>query len=276
MILDTISFPTLTETDQQLPIFCTSVGHWDNQESIDRDSFPDFQWLQVTSGEGGLYIGEERFSVKAGQGFCLFPHVRHRYYAVHEPWEVYFLSFNGAMAEALLGQAGIHRSGVYSTADGEMIVSHLRSLYTLTQSGRAFLGIECSKLVYLFLLDLIKVIMVSSQSAGQHYSKLQPVLRHIEANIGSVITIKELAAQIDVTPQYLCLLFKNAMGLRPMAFVNRERINRSKELMFRENEHKMQEIAALVGFESASYFSYVFRKYEGVSPEQFKKIHGIR
>ncbi|MNW17971.1 HTH-type transcriptional activator Btr [compost metagenome] len=61
-----------------------------------------------------------------------------------------------------------------------------------------------------------------------------------------------------------------------MEYVNRERINRSKELMFRESDIKMHEIAQRVGFDSPSYFSSVFRRIEGLSPEQFKKIHGMR
>ncbi|WP_173275368.1 AraC family transcriptional regulator [Paenibacillus sp. NEAU-GSW1] len=275
--MDTISFPTLTEADRLLPIYPDIVGHWDNQETIDRpDGFSHFQWLQVTAGEGELVIGEERFTIKAGQGFCLFPNVPHRYYATREPWDIYFLSFGGDLAPHLLKQAGITESGVFSTTGSEIIVSHMRSIYAMTQSENAFLGLECSKLVYMFLLDLMKVIRISSHSAEHNFAKLRPVIQYIEANTGAVITINDLAGCIDVTPQYLCLLFKKTMRMRPMEYVNRERINRSKEIMFRESEHKLNDIASMVGFDSASYFSSVFRKLEGISPEQFKKIHGIR
>jgi AraC family transcriptional regulator of arabinose operon len=46
--------------------------------------------------------------------------------------------------------------------------------------------------------------------------------------------------------------------------------------MFKEGSIKMQEVARRSGFESPSYFSSVFKRLEGLSPEQFKKIHGIR
>ncbi|MFX3634059.1 MAG: AraC family transcriptional regulator [Candidatus Pristimantibacillus sp.] len=274
--MDTIAFPIMTETDLHLPLYVNIIGHWDNQEPIDRpEGFPDFQWLQVTSGEGELFIGDTRYTVKAGQGFCLFPDVPHSYYAIREPWDTYFISLNGSLSKELFRQAGITESGVYSTADSEIINSHLRNMYAITQSDRSFLGLEISKLVYMFMLDLIKVIMVSSNSVEQSYSKLHPVIQHIEANADRVITIQDLSDCIGVTPQYLCLLFKKAMRMRPMEYVNRERVNRSKEIMFHKSEFKMHEIASMVGFDSASYFSSVFRKLEGVSPEQFKKTHGI-
>lgn len=64
--------------------------------------------------------------------------------------------------------------------------------------------------------------------------------------------------------------------MRPMEYVNRERINKSKEWMFREPGMKMHEIATRVGFDNASYFSSVFKRISGMSPEHFKKFHGMR
>ncbi len=276
-IIDTMVFPILTETDTTLPVYLTSIGHWSNQEPIDRpDGYPHFQWLQVMSGTGELHVGGQKMTVRAGQGFCLFPNEPHQYFAVQEPWDIHWLSFRGSLSDTLFRQAGITQSGVYSTADHDMIVTHMKNIYAMTQSDRAFLGLECSKLIYMFLLDLMKVIMVSSHSVEQNYFKLQPVFQYIEANYNRLVTIKDLASCIDVTPQYLCLLFKKAMKMRPMEYVNRERINRSKELMFNESDVKMHEIARRVGFDTPSYFSSVFRRLEGLSPEQFKKIHGMR
>jgi AraC family transcriptional regulator of arabinose operon len=274
--MDKLVFPTLADADRKLPLYTDIIGHWDNQETIDRpQGFPHYQWLQVTGGEGELWIGEERYTVKAGQGFCLFPGVPHRYSTIREPWDIYFISFGGSMSKEMLALAGIKEPGLYSVTDSEMIVAHLRGILAMAQSGLPFLGIECSKLVYLFLLDLMKVIQVSTQSAQQYYTKLNPVIRYIEEHIDSIMSIQELSSRIDVTPQYLCRLFKQSMGMRPMEYVNRERINRSKELMFLGREYKMHEIAFMVGFESASYFSSVFKKLENMSPEQFKKMHGI-
>ncbi|MGO4540531.1 AraC family transcriptional regulator [Paenibacillus sp. 2TAB19] len=275
--MDTMVFPTLTEADTTLPLYLTSIGHWSNQETIDRpDGYPHFQWLQVMNGAGILQVGEHKMSVQAGQGFCLLPGDPHAYYATEEPWEIFWLSFRGDLSETMLRQAGIKQSGVYSTADHDMMLTHMKNIFAMTQSGRSFLGLECSKLVYMFLLDLMKVILVSSQSAEHHILKLKPVLKYIEDNYDKLITIKDLAACIDITPQYLCLLFKKALKMRPLEYVNRERINRSKELMFHESDIKMNEIARRVGFDSPSYFSSVFKRLEGLSPEQFKKIHGMR
>jgi AraC family transcriptional regulator of arabinose operon len=168
------------------------------------------------------------------------------------------------------------QSGVHATTDPDILVTHMKSIYSVAISGHPFAGMECSKLVYAFLLDLMRSVWTSSPSATHNYLKLHPVIQFTEANCHRPITIDEMANQIGVSAQYLCHLFKVTLRMRPMEYVNRERINKSKEWMFRDPGMKMQEIATRVGFDNASYFSSVFKRISGMSPEQFKKFHGMR
>ena len=55
-----------------------------------------------------------------------------------------------------------------------------------------------------------------------------------------------------------------------MNYVNYAKINAAKE-MLRESNDKVYEIAAKLGFESAFYFSKVFKKIEGCSPREYRK-----
>ncbi|BBI33025.1 AraC family transcriptional regulator [Cohnella abietis] len=276
--MDAPVFPTLTDTDSKLPVYLTSIGHWGNQERTKRpEGFPDYQWLQVVSGTGELIVGGQQYIVKAGQGFFLFPHESHSYHSLTEPWELYWVSFNGsAMSTLLLHQADVTQSGVYTVTDPDILLTHIRSIYTIASTGRPFVSLECSKLLYSFMLDLVKSVWSKTPSTAQSYMKLHPVIQYIEANVNRPITIDEMADCIEVSAQYLCQLFKTTMKMRPMEYVNRERINKSKEWMFRDPTLRMQEIAHLVGFDSPSYFSSVFKKVAGMSPEQFKRFHGIR
>jgi AraC-like DNA-binding protein len=237
--------------------------------------FPDFQWLQVLSGTGELRIGDRLFTVKPGQGFFLFPREQHLYNPVTEPWDVHWIAFNGSLITPLLRQVGITQSGVHQVFAPDNLIMQMKNLYATSISGHPFLGMECSKQLYAFLLDLTRSIWMSATSSSPDPMKLHPVTQYIEENCHRPVTISELADCIGVSSQYLCHLFKITLNMRPMEYVNRERIHKSKEWMFREPTLKIQEIAARVGFDNPSYFSSVFRKLEGVSPERFKKSHGM-
>ncbi|MFC5467942.1 AraC family transcriptional regulator [Cohnella suwonensis] len=273
--MNKLSFPNVTELDAELPLYLTSIGHWDYQERTRRpEGFPDYQWLQADAGAGELIVGDKRYAVKPGQGFFLFPREAHLYQPVADNWGVHWMSFNGGLVPSLLRQAGIIRSGVFALSAPERIIAHFDQIHALSLSRIPLLGMEISKLLYAFLLDLSRSVRTGASSADHRLAKLQPVVRFIEANSHRPISIDEMAGAIDVSVQYLCQLFKVGMRMRPMEYVNRERIKRSKEWMFREPGIKMREVAAKVGFDNPSYFSSVFKRIEGMSPEQFKLSHG--
>jgi YesN/AraC family two-component response regulator len=104
---------------------------------------------------------------------------------------------------------------------------------------------------------------------------MQPVIDYIEANYNRVITLKELADVIKISPQHLCLLFKNTYKMRPFEYLNKVRISKSKDLMFAGGDLQIDNLAQMVGYDSSSYFCAVFKEIEGISPGKFKKLHGI-
>ncbi|MFB9277840.1 AraC family transcriptional regulator [Cohnella cellulosilytica] len=265
------SFPIVTESDSRLPLYLTSIGHWEYQERTRRPGgFPDYQWLQAISGTGELEVDGTRRQVKPGQGFFLLPNETHVYYPTSEPWGLHWIAFNGSLMPSWMNHSGIRRSGVYALSDPDSLIAQMKAIYAMSLTGRPFLGAECSKLLYALLLDLSRNAKTGSSSSPRHDQKLQPVIRFIEDNCHRVLSIDEMAARIGVSAQYLCHLFKRVFQLRPMEYVNRERINRSKELMLNEPQLKLREVAHRVGFDSPSYFSSVFKKIVGMSPEQFR------
>lgn len=105
--------------------------------------------------------------------------------------------------------------------------------------------------------------------------RIKPVLQHIDRNLHEALQLKDLAEVISVSPQYLCRLFQNTLQLRPIEYVNQQRVNRSKQLMFSERDKKVYEIARQVGFDNTSYFCSVFRQVSGMSPKEFMSLHGL-
>lgn len=82
----------------------------------------------------------------------------------------------------------------------------------------------------------------------------------------------ELADLIDLSPQYLCRLFKECLSLRPFEYLARKRIQQAKLLLL-EDKLNINEIAAEVGYNDCSYFCAVFKKHEMLSPAEFRSLH---
>ena len=96
------------------------------------------------------------------------------------------------------------------------------------------------------------------------------IVSHIEKNYAKNLPLKEIAQAVELSPNYICELFKREMGINLSAYIMRYRISRAKELLVSTNL-KSYEIAERTGFSDESYFSRSFKKVTGQSPYEFRK-----
>lgn len=84
------------------------------------------------------------------------------------------------------------------------------------------------------------------------------------------ITLDDIAVAGTVCRSRCCTLFNTYVGQTPNAYLTRYRIQKSCE-MLKETKRTICEIAMACGFQSASYFSSIFRKQIGLIPQQYRK-----
>ncbi|AZK48402.1 AraC family transcriptional regulator [Paenibacillus lentus] len=256
-----------------LPVYATTLGYWRHQpETVRSDGFPDYQLHQVIEGKGELIIRDESYIVGPGDAFLLYPGISHCYAPISRQWQVAWVSFNGREAGNMLLHAGISESGPRKLKE-EGWLPVMKQLLLLNEN-EAFAHLEYSKLLYALLMDLKRTLQLP-MNQDYEMARIKPVLEYVDGHLHRALQLSDLAEVISVSPQYLCRLFQNTLQLRPMVYVNQQRINRSKQLMFSERDMKIYEIARRVGFENTSYFCSVFRKISGMSPKEFMRLHGL-
>lgn len=93
--------------------------------------------------------------------------------------------------------------------------------------------------------------------------------RYINAHFTEKLTLAQISKDIHANGSYLSRLYKTKTGQNLFDAINKMRIEKSKELML--SGYKIYEAAQLVGIDDVSYFSRVFKKYEGCSPREYEK-----
>jgi AraC-type DNA-binding domain-containing proteins len=92
----------------------------------------------------------------------------------------------------------------------------------------------------------------------------------IHQHYDSKIALSDIASAGAVCRSRCCELFSRYVGQTPNTYLMRYRIQKSCE-MLRETNRSVCEIAIACGFESASYFSYVFRRETGSAPQDYRR-----
>lgn len=97
---------------------------------------------------------------------------------------------------------------------------------------------------------------------------------YIRKNPDKRLSLNDVAAVFNFSPGYLSQLFSQNGETSFVEFVTETRISAAKEMMA-STDLKIYEISERLGFESAFYFSKVFKKIEGVSPRTYlQKLRG--
>ncbi|MFW5693517.1 MAG: AraC family transcriptional regulator [Alkalispirochaeta sp.] len=266
---------TPTEVENELPFQLIGAGCDFYQYPIERPfGFPVFQWIQTIRGRGVLEAPSLRGEAGPNQGLLLYPDEEHTYYALEEPWYVHWISFSGHHIPSMLHYLDMNRTGIYGISDSTITASRIRKALSTLQSDYPLRGIDGSAIIYQLLLDFLKHIQhPGEESRETDVTRLKPALDLIESEMHRPLSLEDLAGTVGVTPQYFCDLFRSVTSRRPTEYVNQRRVDRAKELLLREPKTRVHDIGRRVGFESDSYFSTVFRKYEGISPRTYRETN---
>lgn len=84
------------------------------------------------------------------------------------------------------------------------------------------------------------------------------------------ISLEFISKKFFLNSTYFCELFKKEIGYSFNKYLNKIRIEKAKELLGNQDV-KPTDVAELVGFKELSYFCSVFKKFEGMTPSEFKK-----
>lgn len=108
------------------------------------------------------------------------------------------------------------------------------------------------------------------ESSNQSGHVLKLAIAYIDAHYcEESISLNEVAAQAGVSPNHLSAVFSQKMQKTLIEYITGKRIEKAKKLL-KTTSIPTGNVALEVGYKDARYFSFVFKKTQGLSPREYR------
>lgn len=99
--------------------------------------------------------------------------------------------------------------------------------------------------------------------------RMLDAMRYMDERVTEVFSIDEAARHVRLSPRQFREQFRRETGFPPIEYLERQRVERAKQLLA-SPEATVKSIAFALGYGGSSYFSAVFKRFTGKTPKQFR------
>lgn len=132
--------------------------------------------------------------------------------------------------------------------------------------------LQSEKTAVNYIVRIIKkALELREKTASNRYGDIVgEVMDYIEQNYADEeLSLNLLASHVNFSPNHLSMIFSQQTGKTFIKYLTDLRMNKAKELL-RCTGKRSSSIAVEVGYRDPHYFSYLFKKTQGITPTQYR------
>ena len=233
--------------------------------------------VYVMYGEGELVYEGKKYELRSGDVVFIDCRKAYSHSTGMNPnaglWSLRWCHFYGPSMPAIYAKY-CERGGlpVIRGADVSQYAAILTDIYTLASSSDYIRDMRINGK----LNDLLTLLMESSWHRGAHTNApkkmdISLVKSFLDEHYKEKLSLESVASHFFIDKHYLARLFKEQYGVTLVTYLQQVRITHAKR-MLRFTNKSIEEIGLECGIGELNYFSRVFKKLEGVSPSEFRRV----
>lgn len=237
----------------------------------------EYQLIYITRGEGrfkSANIGSAR--LEAGMLIMLFPGEWHTYQPVLDKgWDTYWVGFRGSFPDNLIEHHFFSKkSPVYDLGFNERIVELFKEIIEISKQEKTGFQ-QMIGGITMHLLGVIYYIIRNNLFQDKDIvSQIERARMIMWENPGGEMCPDDIASSLNMSYSWFRRMFKQYTGLSPAQYQLQVKLQKAKALLIGSSK-TVKEIAFILDFESANYFTFFFKQKTGTTPIEFRKIrHG--
>ena len=238
----------------------------------------DYQFIYLASGKGYFYFNGKKATVLEA-GYMVLYHPgeaqKYIYYGKDKP-EIYWMHFTGTGVESLFTMHGIDSASnvIYSGIHPDYIHIFKMIIWEL-QSQKEFYQ-ESACLYFNKLLIMLGRFghKDSLFTPNAPALEIEQATSYLREHYQETINIENYIENLCLSNSSFYRKFKLYTGQTPLQYLLDIRLSNAKKLS-ETTDYSIGEIALIVGYDNALYFSRLFHKHEGIAPKEYRiKIRG--
>src|SRR5690606_18016077 len=238
-----------------------------------------YHFVLFTAGGGQHSIDFDTFDVVPWQIYFMSPGQIHTWDFKGE-MEGYVVNFEADIFNAILQRSdylshysflsGLVQNDVFEVREDDR--DHIIHILERLRSQKQDKDFVCISLLYLFhIFEQQRKGVASERMPAYNHTLLRNFLNLVEEHYKTLRLPKEYADMLYITPNHLNALCKEKLGFSAGEIIRNRVILEAKRLLVIE-DYSVSEIAYDLNFKDNSYFTKFFKKKEGMTPEEFRKI----
>lgn len=239
----------------------------------------DCELFTVKLGEASLTVGGEEFILRDGESVIVNPYEIHSVVAVSDAVEYFCITFSLSVLTAvkqhpitelceklLLGEVRFNNK-IDSAEIFDMMIEIELLFSEKTTGWELFISAD----IFRIFAILISNGECTPTKSGRKNLFSRHVNEFIEERYRDRITSHDAAIALSYDQSYFCRLFKSSFGKSFGDYLTFFRINKAKELLL--SGTSVSETAMKTGFDSASYFTRVFKNHTSMLPSKYAEYY---
>jgi len=125
------------------------------------------------------------------------------------------------------------------------------------------------ELISPLLLAVERLDLKEQSGTLLHNRTIEQAIAYIRARFNSNLNLSSIAEKVNMNPTYFSVFFKKKTGKGVIEYLTGIRMEEAKKLL-QETDSKTYQVAEQVGYPDAAYFSNQFKRYTGMTPQEFR------
>jgi len=228
--------------------------------------------IYCVEGKGRVQIMGSKYAMVPGS-FVIIPAGCAHNYASDEKdsWTIYWIHFKGSLSKKLVDTMKQKLNGYCGTVQfKQKRVDLFDDMYSCLERGYGNDNLSYANIcLHHFIASFIYNDKFNLSERTEASDPVELSINFMQQHISQLLSLEEIARSVNFSVSHYSSLFRKKTGFAPIEYFNHLKIQRACQYLH-FTDLRVKEIADKLGIEDPYYFSRLFTKLMGLSPNQYR------